>query len=466
MKTSLLLLAWLAPASLLAQEAAGAPAEQKATRAVVLPLRTPASASPDVVNAAAGVERAFTDALSRHAAFHVLSRQEIVGIVGKAAQDQLMGCDAESCVAEVADALGAELVVVSTMDASGGMWNMQASILDRRSAKSLRRGSIKARGLDNLLASLDQLARTLASGGRVAVDDPRLQERLGTDAAGMEALKQRLATTKDPDLTEVWTQVIIDQNAESEVHAVLQGLGILMAGLTVMAGMTVMTVLSTFTSSAEFYLFAPAATKLLEDKNVNPDGTYNYPVIFPLVPYLALIPMAVGVVGWLAFSLVVTLVDNADLGRIRVSKSGCCRDEERIRGAERPGLGRRLAPYIAAFGVVATLVSPLVGVLAAMPFSYVALAVINVVPRSAWGPTVAVSRETWDNVHLATTLTGVPLYVGGPLTLATIGVVASILLMLTEHRAVLSDDPPAARNPAPAAAPAQPAQPAAPASKP
>ena len=66
-------------------------------------MRLPDGAGEDLKAAASGVERSLIEALARHAPFHVISRSEMVAVAGQAMQNQLMGCDAEGCMAEIAD---------------------------------------------------------------------------------------------------------------------------------------------------------------------------------------------------------------------------------------------------------------------------------------------------------------------------------------------------------------------------
>ncbi|MEW5855349.1 MAG: hypothetical protein AB2A00_41630 [Myxococcota bacterium] len=299
-------------------------------RAVVLPLQLPATASSEVKAAAPGIERALTDRLARHAGFKVLSRADLQAALGKEAQAQLSGCDAESCLAEVADALGAELAVSSRLVVEPGLWSFSVSLLDRRAARALRRAGVKARSLDALMASLDQIARQLAQGSRISAEDPELVKRLGTTEAGTRLLRERLAGG-DADLATEWTRIIVEHNQEGEVLAFLEGAAVLASGAQLLVG----GFLHGFLMAQ--WLFASA------------EAGGPPPVASALV-VLVPIPFLVGSLGALAFAGVLALVDMQDLGRLPVARHGCCRDEEVVRDAAEPGWGRKVAPFLAGLG--------------------------------------------------------------------------------------------------------------------
>lgn len=329
-----------AAACLLLALAAQAPRE----RAVVMPVRVVESAGADVTLAAQSLERALTDALGRHAAFHVLSRAEIGAMVGKAAQAQLMGCDAESCLTELADALGAELVVSSRLDVTGGYWHAQSALFDRRTMQAIRRAAIKARSLDALLASADQLGRQLAQGSRISLDDPQLAQRLGTDARGMEALRERRKRAPDEDLVSAWTATVRARNGESGRLALAQGGLVLLGSLVLLAGGC-----ATGVTAAYFENLFGA---------IHASGEQVFPWLAAVIAMVTPLPFLLGGAGIAAALIALGTVDALDVGRIPVAREGCCRDEDLVQEEEGWSVPRRVAPMLASLGALVALFTP------------------------------------------------------------------------------------------------------------
>lgn len=300
---------------------------------MVLPVRVPSTATTEVRGAAAGIERLLVEAMHRHTAWKVLSRNDVAAVAGKAAQDQLMGCDAEACLAEIADALGARYALLTALDVTPGIWSLQSALVDRKTATTVRRTGVKARGLDALIASLDPMARQLAAGQSVTADDPDLVRRLGTNETGANALQQRLHQHTDGDVLTDWTDVVVARNAESGVLALTTGALVGSVGLLVVMGAFLHGALlpAIFIHSVGGFAVIPVAA-------------------FILVPILTLllVPLPLGVAA------VLGLVDALNFGRVPVARNGCCRDEQRIRDASLPGWARRLAPL---FGVAGALVA-------------------------------------------------------------------------------------------------------------
>ena len=147
-------------------------------KAVMMPARVGGTPSQEDTASLRGVERALAEALARHGNLHILTQTEIAALLSQEQQSQLLGCEAESCMAEIADALGAEVTVLTQVDVTPGLWSLRCALVDRRSALTLRRAAVKARDLDGLLQSVDVVARQLGSGVLHTLEDPRLAARL------------------------------------------------------------------------------------------------------------------------------------------------------------------------------------------------------------------------------------------------------------------------------------------------
>ncbi len=375
------------PAAAAAPTATAAPLA--APRCVVLPVETVAGATADVVDAAAGLEGALGAALARQGGLRIMTRTDIMGLLGEAQQQQLMGCDAQGCLAEVADALGADMILRSTLERQGGLWNFQAVMLDRKSASALRRVALRARGLQQLVASLDELARQLSTGTHVSLEDPTLQSRLGTNAAGVAVLRKELAGKADGDLIGTWTRVIIEHNRESGVLALAQG-GVLLAGGLVLAMGGVL-----FAGTAALHTMATYSRWGTEEQAVR-----SYPW-FTAVLWL-MVPVPLVMVALAASGAVATLavLDLLDRGKVTVSKRGCCRDEHHIQAANKPDWMRQVAPYLAAVGACAALLFPLLNT--ALVLVYFPISLFGVRFPTGWfGPAVDLDRTTYGDVDSA-----------------------------------------------------------------
>jgi hypothetical protein len=324
---------------------------------VVLPLRLGAGLPEDLRVAAPGLERLMVESLSRHAGFHVVTQADVSALMSQAARDQLLGCDAESCMAEVADAMDVDYVVSAQVDVVHAFIDYRAALLRRQGAVAVRRARIRVVGLVSLASSMDVVGRQLAGASGVDASDPRLARRLGTTEAEARELADR-AGAGDVDLPAMWTETIIRRNRESEGWALLEGL-LVMSGTAALGvgAVPVGMALGLWTGMIDSQ--GPDAAKYGVADQRLANGRYVFPpwgaLCLPVValPFLAtstaLVALA-GVVGWL---------DRQDRGRVPVSAEGCCRDDTRLREAERPSWGRRLAPLAAVAGGCGAVLAPL-----------------------------------------------------------------------------------------------------------
>lgn len=412
-----------------------------AARCVVMPVRVPEGASTELKDAANGLELALADALRRHAGFHVLTRAEITAMVGKAAREQLVGCDSTSCVAEIADALGADLLATAQLDRLDGLWNLQASLVERKSAQAVQRAGVRARDVQALFASIEDVARRLATGSDVTLDDPRLQSRLATDAAGMDALRAAQRARPGEALTALWTDSVIAHNAESDRMALAEGglfalSGVALVGLGISVGLG-------------FFAQLVATSR---PEGEAPMARRAYPVL--LVPMLLVMsaPWLAMAAGAGVGALTAGVVDWMDRGRLRVGRHGCCRDEARIREAESPGFGRTVAPYLATAAAFAAMTLP-------VPVLVVPYALFGI-PYYLWsrspdlqarfrnepsmyGPTVDVDGTTYAQLAAVGATLPLVLLLGPMVVFSVVTLGAAVVLMLTRYAPVTGDAAPA-----------------------
>ncbi|MEW5848910.1 MAG: hypothetical protein AB2A00_08850 [Myxococcota bacterium] len=316
-------------------------------RALVLPMSLPQAPSSDVKAAAPGVEAALVDALTRHATFRVIGRQEMNRMLDRAVQEQLRGCDTDECLAQIYQAMDADLVVTSQLSLVDGVWGLQAALLERKTGKAVRRMSVRARSLDGLLRSVEQTALHLAGGAQVGLQDPKLQTRLGTDATGVRLLRDAMEENPDDDVAQSWTDVIIARNTESGWLALAEG-ALVFAGGVLASG----TGLAGYLAESMF-LGAVYAANFGPDANVG-----GLPVVPLILAVLLPAPCIVAALVPLLAAATVAIVDQLDLGRVPAARKGCCRDDERIARAGEPGVLHRVAPVLAFAGACCALLGP------------------------------------------------------------------------------------------------------------
>lgn len=118
---------------------------------------------------ASKVEPSMADFVSEHFAqklslegISVLSSSEVKALVGLERQRQLMGCDESNCMAELADALGADGVITGSIGKFGQVFQVNIKILSSNNAGTLSIISRKAYSEEELLTLLDEAAEIAA----------------------------------------------------------------------------------------------------------------------------------------------------------------------------------------------------------------------------------------------------------------------------------------------------------------
>lgn len=108
----------------------------------------------------------------------VMSPSEVSALVGLERQKQLMGCgeDSSSCLAELANALGADGVITGSIGKFGNTFQVNIKVLSAANASALSIISKKAYGEEELLTLLDDAAE-------VAAED--LRTKLGRTGEGV-----------------------------------------------------------------------------------------------------------------------------------------------------------------------------------------------------------------------------------------------------------------------------------------
>ncbi len=118
--------------------AAPAPAAVEKPRLVVLDLSPAGGLDPTLAGAMSEV---LTADVSKIGVFAVTSQKDLVTSLGLERQRQLLGCSEESCLTELADALGARFVMSGTLAKLGDAYQLNVQTVDSRTNKALGRAT-------------------------------------------------------------------------------------------------------------------------------------------------------------------------------------------------------------------------------------------------------------------------------------------------------------------------------------
>jgi TolB-like protein len=115
----------------------------------VLDLSAGAGVEPSVATA---MTSAVISELAAKGYFEVISSQEMQTLLGVQRQRQIMGCSSEqdSCVAELAGALGARFILTGSITRLGDAYQLALQTMDSRKAQPLGRSTKFASSLDSL----------------------------------------------------------------------------------------------------------------------------------------------------------------------------------------------------------------------------------------------------------------------------------------------------------------------------
>lgn len=121
-------------------------AASPATKVALVPLPVGAEVSD---KAAAAMTEAIAGEIRRVPGVQLITQDEIASLLGLERQKQLLGCSAESCMAELGGALGVDRLVTGTLNKLGETWMFSLKALDVKSVKlvanaqrNLRKGTI------------------------------------------------------------------------------------------------------------------------------------------------------------------------------------------------------------------------------------------------------------------------------------------------------------------------------------
>jgi hypothetical protein len=139
--------------------AAGPPSAPARTRVLVL---EPTSTNVDKATLETATSL-MSVALAKLDRLDVISSAEVKKMAELEAGKQQVGCDSTGCLAELAGAMGARLVVFGDAGRLGSLTILNLSLFDAEKATSVNRVSIKAAALEELPEKIEVAARELVS---------------------------------------------------------------------------------------------------------------------------------------------------------------------------------------------------------------------------------------------------------------------------------------------------------------
>lgn len=115
-----------------------------------------AAVAPPTVDDARVLTSIVATTFADHTATDVVTREDLRRAMDLESEKQQLGCDAQSCLAEVAAAMGARLVVFGSLSVFDGAYALELSTFDAETAMSLGRNVIQAESLRALSTLVEQ----------------------------------------------------------------------------------------------------------------------------------------------------------------------------------------------------------------------------------------------------------------------------------------------------------------------
>lgn len=96
--------------------------------------------------------------------FDVITRDDVQKMMELEAEKQAAGCDDSSCLAELAGAMGAELVIFGDVGKLGSVMILTFNLFDSAAAKSTNRVNMKVKGLEEIPDKIPGVVKQLLQG--------------------------------------------------------------------------------------------------------------------------------------------------------------------------------------------------------------------------------------------------------------------------------------------------------------
>lgn len=94
--------------------------------------------------------------------FQVVTAKEMSALIGAERERALLGCDSSGCLAELGDALGAQLVILGELARIGKLIQVNVKVVTSRGTGTRASFSKRLTSDDQLLEALDEAAKALA----------------------------------------------------------------------------------------------------------------------------------------------------------------------------------------------------------------------------------------------------------------------------------------------------------------
>lgn len=136
------------------------------------------------------VEEFLANETSRLAVFQVIGRDDIQRMFDHEQQKQMVGCDEDSCLAEIGGALGVDLLLAGSMDTVGETTLISLKLINIRTAEVTRRESGRLRGAteEDAIDAVAVLFRRLFKAELEAQEPKRLWTWVAAGTAGALAV--------------------------------------------------------------------------------------------------------------------------------------------------------------------------------------------------------------------------------------------------------------------------------------
>ena len=346
---------------------------------------------------------ALASQLGRLSHHRIIAADEVEALLENETRNQAVGCDDVQCLAELAGALGARLVVTGQLLGAGNRMLWNASVVDQQQGVVTARGSVQGPDLSSVHAQADDLALQLL-GRSAELQGEAGARRLGFgDAKTMAEFQAYRSQRPTAPTDEALTDFLVDHNRESPWLAWAQVAAFFAAGACLL----------------------PVAPSLVLSIAMGDVGLgLGYPVV-AVAALAMLVSLGLGITG-----LSLVALDAADVGHRRVKRTGCCRRDADLRDRLRP------TSTEIALAVTSALVGPVLATLSAagMVAGFVLIANTG----------LGTAPSVLDYFAEVAALAMLPVAGCCLLGLGGASAAAGIWLLAMPQRAYLEEEPPAA----------------------
>ncbi len=107
--------------------------------------------------------------------YEVIGGSDVVAMLEAEAQKQLLGCDDEDCMAQIAGAMNARLMASASVGQVSGSYLVNLKVIDVRDTRVLARASVKSGGTeDQLMAAVQTAVRMVTATSSVLDELPQV----------------------------------------------------------------------------------------------------------------------------------------------------------------------------------------------------------------------------------------------------------------------------------------------------